>query len=67
MRRKKMTNEYAEERRVFSFDLKEEQKSETRMTASVILNLLCVWILKEEREKKLAERGREFQITGPMY
>ena len=43
MRRRKMTNQYAE-RWVFSFDLKDERE-----------------------EKCLTERGREFQITGPMY
>ena len=45
MRRKKTTDQYAEEKRwVFSFDLKEEIEDE------------C-----------LTERGREFQITRPMY
>ena len=47
MRRKKTTNQYAEENRwVFSFDLKDVTESE---------------------DECLTERGREFQITGPMY
>ena len=45
MRRKKTTDQYAEENRsVFSFNIKEESEDE------------C-----------LTERGREFQITFPMY
>ena len=45
MRRKKMTDQYAEEKRwVFRIAVKEESE-----------------------DKCLTERGREFQITDPMY